>query len=249
MLSRGVVALGAVALALSGCGGSSAPPEDPGSISGSRSGSTSAARQPCPNPEGQACLGPIASGTYTTRIFLHPPITYSVPAGWSNFEDTPGNFLLVPPGGDLAGIDAGTSDYVGIYSTVAAPNGCESGTLPGVGSTAAEMAEWLAGNPGLVVSRRENVEIGGLSGFSLDLQMTPGWTQSCSYSNGRPLVPLLIGVDRSALEHAVVDRGKTRVYLLDNDGGALAVEVYDVDDDGRDLDTYSAVVEDMSFLP
>lgn len=251
MLRRSVVALGAVALALSGCGGSSAPTDGARATSSrpSPDGSTTPSGPPCPNPEGQACLGPVAAGTYTTRIFLHPVITYTVPAGWSNFEDTAGNFLLLPPGSDLAGTDAGTSDYVGIYSTVAAPNGCESGSLPGVEPTPGEITEWLAGHPALVVSRRENVDIGGLNGFSVDVELATGWTQSCSYSDGQPVVPLIIGVGRSSLEHAVVDQGKTRLYLLDNEGGALAIEVYDADDDGRDLDTYSAVVEDMSFLP
>lgn len=74
----------------------------------------------CPNPEGHACLGPIAAGTYSTSVF-RPQITYTVPAGWSNLEDTPGNFLLVPPGFDLPGVNRGTSDFIGIYASVAAP--------------------------------------------------------------------------------------------------------------------------------
>jgi hypothetical protein len=57
----------------------------------------------CPNPDGGQCLGPIAAGTYSTVVF-GPTITYTVPAGWANYEDLPGNFLLIPPGGDFAGI-------------------------------------------------------------------------------------------------------------------------------------------------
>lgn len=83
----------------------------------------------------------------------------------------------------------------------------------------------------------------------MDLEMAPGWTQGCFYSQGQPVVPTLIGVGRSALDHNVVGRGKTRLYLLDNDGAALAIEVFDSDDGGPDLDAYSAVVEDINFAP
>jgi hypothetical protein len=56
-------------------------------------------------------LGALTAGTYKTRVF-HPAISYTVPDGWKNFEDTPGNFLLVPPDGNLPGVNGGTSDLV-----------------------------------------------------------------------------------------------------------------------------------------
>jgi hypothetical protein len=74
----------------------------------------------CPNPEGQQCLGKLTPGTYKTVVFS-PTITYTVPKGWRNFEDTPGNFLLVPSRGDLPGVNAGTSDFVGIYLCCSSP--------------------------------------------------------------------------------------------------------------------------------
>jgi hypothetical protein len=60
-----------------------------------------------------------ASQTYKTLMF-EPELTYRVPApGWHNWEDIRGNFLLVPPGNDLSGVDAGTADYLGVYTSVA----------------------------------------------------------------------------------------------------------------------------------
>ena len=89
----------------------------------------------CPNPEGgpqNHCLGPLDPGAYTTTMF-EPTLTYSVPQGWSNMEDLRGNFLLLPPGGALDGVNAGTSDYLGVYTSVVPPghcNGQPSTTVP-----------------------------------------------------------------------------------------------------------------------
>jgi hypothetical protein len=41
----------------------------------------------------------------------------------------------VPPHYDLSGVNADTSDFIGVYSTIAAPNGCDPGAAPGVGIT------------------------------------------------------------------------------------------------------------------
>jgi len=118
-VARIACAVAITAPLVAGCSGASdsatpAPSTKSGSPSGGVAGSTPTpepARTPCPNPEGQACLGNLAAGTYKTRVF-HPAITYTVPAGWKNYEDTPGNFLLVPPHGDLPGVNAGTSDTI-----------------------------------------------------------------------------------------------------------------------------------------
>lgn len=240
---RLVCLIGALVVGIAGCGGGSSG--DATAASSSGGSAPSATRQLCPNPEGQACLGPIAAGTYSTRMF-YPQITYTVPDGWSNFEDTPGNFLLVPPGGDLPGVDAGTGDFVGIYSGVAAPNGCEPGLAPGVGLSAGEVLGWMISNPALTASRREDVQVGGLTGVVVDVEMTPGWTGTCPYSRSQPVAPLIVGVGQTGLDHNVGPGAKTRLYLLENAGKALCIEVVDVNG-GRDLDSHSSIVADIRF--
>ena len=85
----------------------------------------------CPNDEGGACLGALQAGSYETTVF-GPAITYRVPDGWANYEDTPGNFLLVPPGDDLEGVNAETSDYIGVYTAVAPTrSSCSERAAPG----------------------------------------------------------------------------------------------------------------------
>ena len=198
----------------------------------------------CPNVEGGSCLGPVAAGTYTTTVF-RPTLTYTVPDGWSNFEDTPGNFLLVPPSYDLPGVNAGTSDFIGVYSTIAAPNGCEAGRAPGVGSSPEALNEWFQEHPGLDVTSTPTT-IGGRSGFVLDVRMRPDWSTACPYSNGTPVVPMLVGIGRSGLDHNVGAGQAWRLYLLSNAGGTMAIEVDDIADAGH-LDAYARIVEAMVF--
>lgn len=132
-LSACVVFAGVVT-AIAGCGATAATSPST-SLTPMRSPS-SAQRPSCPNGDGGDCLGPLSAGTYTTVTF-HPRITYTVPAGWSNFEDLPGNFLLVPPGGTLTGVNDNTSDFVGVYASIAADAADCSGKLaPGVGLSA-----------------------------------------------------------------------------------------------------------------
>src|SRR4249920_2597332 len=100
----------------------------------------------CPNPEGQACLGELAPGTYTTTVFT-PTLTYTVPVGWSNFEDTSGNFLLVPPRGSLPGVNADTGDFIGVYSSIAATGGCPFHEAPDVERSPSGVTGWMARNP------------------------------------------------------------------------------------------------------
>lgn len=87
-------------------------------------------------------MGTIGPGTYTTTRFT-PPITYSVPAGWSNFVDAGGEFLLLPPNGKLSGVNDGTSDYIGVYAEVAAPDGCDFLLAHGFSTSTADIMRWL----------------------------------------------------------------------------------------------------------
>ena len=74
--------------------------------------SPSVASHYCPDPGVggvNTCLGSLQAGTYQTSSF-HPPLSYTVPAGWDNEEDLPGNFLVLPPGSTIGGVNLGTSD-------------------------------------------------------------------------------------------------------------------------------------------
>jgi hypothetical protein len=241
-------------LAISGCATASpsATSGDGASEQASRSATPSESAAATPWPHCQAdyggnCLGHLPAGTYTTVQF-QPPITYTVPAGgWSNFEDLPGNFLLVPPGFDLAGVDTGGSDYIGIYTSVLAANvDCTESEQPNVERTAAALAAEFAHRPGLTTTTPTPVSIGGLEGLVLDIRLADGWTQTCPYSGGNPVMPLIRGVPPSDLDHPIGPGIIVRLYLLDRSGSTLAVEVGDLSG-GTHLDGYSSVVDELHF--
>jgi hypothetical protein len=183
----------------------------------------------CPNDHGGACLGPLPAGTYSTTRF-QPALTYTVPDEWDNEEDLTGNFLLLPPGGDLAGVDAGTSDYIGVYTSVTPDPGCAAGPdslLPQA------IAMCLAQNPTLQTTEPKAVDIGGLKGDVLDITATSGGGS------------LIDGIPPSDFEHGIGPGLTIRLYLLEFGSGSLAIEVDDVG--SADLDSYSAVIEKFHF--
>lgn len=104
----------------------------------------------CPNKEGGLCLGELtANHTYTTQLFT-PDLSYrvSVP-DWSNYGDTPGNFLLVPPKNDLPGVNAGTADFLGVYTAITPSRitqrvGCATEPIAGSGASPQAMATFVS---------------------------------------------------------------------------------------------------------
>jgi len=201
----------------------------------------------CPNVDGGTCLGQLSAGTYQTSTF-HPAITYTVPSGWSNFEDLPGNFLLVPPSGNLPGVNSGTSDYIGIYTSVAAAAaGCADGPAIGVGYTPKAIARWIEHKRGLVSTRPIHVSVGRLRGLRLDIHLSKSWKKKCPYSHGKPSIQLIAGIAPSGLVHTVVPRLTIRLYLLNYKAGTLGVEVDDVHKDHPHLGEYSRLLRQVKF--
>jgi hypothetical protein len=202
----------------------------------------------CPNQEGGPCLGTLTAGAYSTRIFL-PLITYTVPNGWQNLEDLPGNFLLVPPGYDLAGVNEGRSEMIGIYSnTVASVRECRvdgepAVEMPGVAHTPKAIADEFAIRPGVVSTTAKPASVGGLSGFVVDLTMADGWDGICFNAI---YVPLINGLAPSGFDHGLSPHETMRLYLLTTASGVLAIEVRDYSA-GAHLDAYSKVIDQIQF--
>ena len=231
-------------------GGSATAPSASVAVSTGSALATESASPPpaCPNPEGQACLGELAPRQHTRRSFSRPRSAIRCLSGWSNFEDTPGNFLLVPPRGNLPGVNRDTGDFIGVASSITAADGRSFHEVPGLEQSPSGIAGWMARNPGLAITNRHDVEIGGLQGVVFDIKMAKGWTKACPYTHGVPLVPLIVGTGISGLEHGILPQSSTRLYLLDNPPiGVMAIEVVNVQE-GDHLDEYSSVVETMQFV-
>lgn len=160
------------------------------------------------NNGGGACLGDLAAGSYRTRQF-RPTVHYTVPAGWTNPQDLPGNLLLQPAGGD--------ERFVGIYRNVTVPDGCLERADPAVGTSVDAILTWLVDHPGLQTSAPAPVTVGGLTGVRLDISLAPAWRTTCPFSTGRPVVAILYGAGPSVLHHTLLPGFAERLYLLQLD--------------------------------
>jgi hypothetical protein len=203
----------------------------------------------CPNPEGgasNACLGPIAAGTYTTKFF-QPQLTYTVPAGWGNLEDLSGNFLLLPPGATLEGVNPETSDFLGVYRSVVAPEVCTgeaSGTVP---LTYDGLLAYLTSHPQLTVTNPKQITVGGLRGVTIDVQMKPGAGDGCAQGIW---VDVYVGKSPTSLVHAVSPDYGLRLDLLRNGDDTVAIEVADARGGSDYPDWWAAadeVIKSFSF--
>jgi hypothetical protein len=196
----------------------STPSESGGGTSMPESG----ASEGCPSPHGGDCLGELGAGTYSTSVFA-PSITYTVPDGWTNLEDLPGNFLLVRLADPVVDPQFELQNFFGIYRDVLAPmQTCDEGADPSVGMSAREFTAWLAGLPELVSTDPEPVSVGGLDGYVVDV--TSGemdtWCPELP-----PIVPVLVGGGVSSLHHVVFEGATERIYVLDYEDGNVVIEV------------------------
>lgn len=227
----------------------SGPSADPGASSSRVSETPTEAPTVCPHPLGGQCLGELESGRrYRTEIFT-PRIEYATPPGWSNMEDLPGNFLLLPPRRGVEGVDAGTVDYLGVYSgaTVAAAD-CAPEPVPGVGLEPEAVVTALASRPGLIVSEPRDVVVGGLKGLVIEIEQEPDTTAGCKVEGDLTIIPLFIGTGPAEVEHAQVPDLRTHLYALDNGRSNVIIEVSDIGRDKRPFD-YEQVVKDLRFSP
>src|SRR4051812_2680312 len=184
---------------LMGSGNSGSDPLAP--AASTRAHQAAGTQPACSNPDGGACLGSLAPGRHTTTRF-QPQMTYTVPAGWSNFEDFKGNVSLLGPGGTLAGVVDGTSDSIGVFTSAVPAEGCDFTSVPDVAATPSAFAAWLIHHAGLVTSKAHPVSIGGLSGTLVGVRMALHWTEICPFSPS-PAVVFMKGRKPSSLEHVV----------------------------------------------
>jgi hypothetical protein len=162
------------------------------------------------------CRGMLVAGTYTSRA-LDPALTFTVPSGWANKFDQPRGY----------GLESGPNTSLEVQRdlVVARADCVEAETEPGVGTTASAMVQALAARPGLDTTEPAPITIGGLSGFTIDITLSPDWTTPCPFSGGRPTVPLVTdpqGIPGTGLHWTadrVTDGSFARYIILDLPGG------------------------------
>lgn len=158
----------------------------------------------------------LAAGTYTSRSF-QPPVTFTVPGGWTNPEDQPAFFSLQPAANRQAGIYLFRDPQPASQDPT-----CPMTAEPGVGSTSLALVAWIRALDGLVVSAPRLVTVGGLRGTEIDVNLEPDWTASCPFAGGLPTVPLFIG-SAGTVRWVVVGSERLRLSILDVPGGGTVV--------------------------
>ena len=101
----------------------------------------------------------------------------------------------------------------------------------------------------LSVSNLREVEVGGRAGVVLDLENAPGAPIDTCTEDGAEIEANLVmsGVDGSGLDHAVGRDTTMRLYLLEDDGPVMAIEVNDVHAAPETADSLSRVAEALQF--
>jgi hypothetical protein len=240
-----------------GCGGGdqsfpTAPTQS--SVPGTTAATVAETLSSCPNPEGgstNTCLGDLTAGVHETRSFS-PRLSFTVPEGWSNQEDLPGNFLLLPPGGTLAGVNLETSDFLGVYASVAAPVQCTDNEAPdlAVARTPQAIIDWLRTQPAIVVGSASAVTIGGLRGLQVDLSFNDAKAETACHDDQGTFALAFVGTHQSSLAHGVSPGYALRLALLTHGNEVLAVELADAKGGSDFTDWWGAaatVVASLNF--
>lgn len=141
------------------------PVQDPSGIADSNEPTPSSRCQGGPET---SCLGPLPGGTYSTSAF-QPAFSFTVPEGWTNLEDEPGNFMLNRKDDSQIGRWGGS--YVGIYQNVRAAALCKEEEESGVGPGSGDLVAWYRTVPGLEIVGEAPASVGGLNGVTLDLRV------------------------------------------------------------------------------
>jgi hypothetical protein len=198
----------------------------------------------CPVADSGTCLGKLGAGTYASGSF-RPKVTFTVLAGWSNYLDIVGLYLLQPPGAKPPG-DNIAGSFIGLETSVAPESSDCQSPVNGVGRTPAAIAAWIEKQRNLVVSNRHPVALGGLHGLSLDTRMARGGKGCLSSGATVPAAPLLVGVGLSSFDHEVAPGMAERHYLLSYRGGTLGVQMVDASG-GHHLPSFTAIVRTFHF--
>lgn len=179
--------------------------------------------------------GILTAGSQTTKSFV-PGFTLTVPEGWVNSWDEAGFYGLfqdTPANAAEFAVSEGMAHEIHMGPRNDPYFTCDAWE-DNQGATAAEIVVAAVANEALATSEPVDVTIGGLTGKQIDVQLDPGWTDSCP---GDPP-----GLD--------LRDGRTRAILLDTaDRGVLVIFVGSLHSAGHEAFLAEAmpIVESFQF--
>jgi hypothetical protein len=215
--------------------------------------------------EDNACLGELEAGDYVSHYFeprpdgpwaaRHGAMAFTVPSGWAAYTDFPNSFGLTPADQYSAFDGQDCYDCSGDRDTItilgnpgAATEDCLETNVPGIGSAAQDLVDWLVAHPGLVTSEPEAVTVGGLPAISILIEGSEDWTGTCDPENPFVAVPIFYRQDSW---HWALDVGmRYHITLVDlGDGNTVAIVLDAGDDEGLEAFVESArpIIESFQF--
>ncbi|HET8784062.1 MAG TPA: hypothetical protein VFM38_00385 [Candidatus Limnocylindrales bacterium] len=254
---RKIVGLAVASLLVAACGGSSggaAPAASPTastaaiastgpSLAAASAKPSVAAPSPTPIP---GCLpgcvtpdldrpGDLDAGDYTTRHWFGEQFTITVPAGWTSFEDSTGEFGLQPKGPD----DRKLLFWLDVYPVhddgMATP-------IEGFDGTGKSLIAWVEANPNVKVIEKATGRMGDLEATTLELGRSPkakNYDPGCPVE-GRPCVGLFSFPQWGQGFYSVGGPFHIKVYAADVTWGGENHAIYAVID-ANDDSIYAAI--------
>jgi hypothetical protein len=189
--------------------------------------------RPAASSQPRPCFGSCLAGTYRSARF-QPRLTYTVPDGWFT-DDQPTEYgFTVGSGQALDGIYL----FRDPLAHSQAPD-CPQTADHTIGTSPKDLTDWIAALPGLKATPPKAVTVGGLPGYTLDVRVAPSWKHACPYSDGEPIVPLIVDSGPNyGLDWNVGATGM-RIWVLDaGAGGRIWIDV-----EAGDRLTFAEIVE------
>ena len=179
------------------------------------------ARSACPDPRAW-CLGELGAGEHQSAVFTpfisattwrydYGEMSYTVPSGSSNPEDSPGGYNLQQQ-------NAPQNAAIYIFADILAHSqaaDCPQEADPTIGTSASDITDWLRTLPSIVTTTPTPVSIGGLSGSTLDVSVDPSWTRDCPFNEGQPTAPLFSNANPGDdFDWGVGGDGRMRLFIM-----------------------------------
>jgi hypothetical protein len=184
------------------------------------------AESDCPHYD---CQGPLQPGRYRATYF-DPAMTFEITTpGWT--WSYTGNLQMFATAESAEGHDRDVINF--FLDPVIAVQDCQEGPEPGVERSIDDLVAWLEAAPGLNTSEPTAVTIGGLGGVRVDLTVASEWKKECSFSGGKPVVPLIYSsAFPGGYSWAISPPTSMRWYLL---GAGNRVLIVDIEDNPKGL--------------
>jgi hypothetical protein len=203
---------------------------------------------PSPSGSAAACADaqscpPFPAGPATSTAFT-PRLSYTAPAGYTQFSDVPQAYGVAAADGSGAGFFIFRDP-----SLATNDNACEGDPNLGVKALSADtVSSAFTADQRLQVTTPTAVTIGPYSGKSFDLQLAPTWTGTCPWSNGQPgalVLTVRSGVTPTSPSYGMAAGDPPlRIYLLDVGGSPIWIQVPQ-----SAADQVLPVLQTLSFTP